>query len=138
MKKKLLDVGLDFDFKLIAITSPLKDYRLCFAINKFTEFDFRKADELEISFKNTPKKFFSMYVYDPGNIECEFILLCNKGTDGLLVPEMKAVDYFILIKGFIDEEDMDLFLSQLKNIKEIQAVVELNPEKIKSKENLIF
>lgn len=138
MKKKLLEVGLDFDFKLLAVTSPLKDYRLCFAINKFTGFDFRKAEDLEISFKNTPKKFFSMYVYYPENIECEFIILANKGTEGFLIPEMKEVDYFIIIKEFIDEEDMDLFLSQLKTIKEIQAVVELNPEKIKSKENLIF
>ncbi|HEX7367721.1 MAG TPA: IPExxxVDY family protein [Pelobium sp.] len=138
MKKKLLNAGLDFDFKLLAITSPLKDYRLCFAINKFTEFDFRKADDLEISFKNTPKKFFSRYIYYPPNIECEFILLANKGTGGLLVPEMKAVDYFIIIKEFIDEEDFELLLSQLKQINDIQATVAINPEKIKSKENLIF
>ena len=51
---------------------------------------------------------------------------------------MKQIDYFILIKEFIDEEDQDLFLSQLRQLKEIQAVVEVKPEKIKSKENLIF
>lgn len=138
MNKKLLQVELDFDFKLIALTSPLKDYRLCFAINKFTEFDFRKVDDLEISFKNTAKKFFSKYIYVPENIECEFVFIANKGTDGFLIPEMKAVDYFILIKHFIDDEDLELFLSQLKQIEEVQAVVELDPEKIKSKENLIF
>ena len=138
MIKKFLKLELDFDFKLLAITSQLKDYRLCFAINKFTEFDFRKDEDLEIAFKNTPTKFFSRYVYYPENIECYFTLLANKGTDGFLIPEMKEIDYFILIKEFIDEEDLDLLLSQLKQIKEIQAVVELNPEKIKSKENLIF
>nr|WP_294896474.1 IPExxxVDY family protein [uncultured Pedobacter sp.] len=138
MKKNILELEPDFDFKLIAITSSLRDYRLCFAINKITEFDFRKVDDLEISFKNTPKKFFSRYVYYPENIECEFIFLANKGTDGFLIPEMKQIDYFILIKEFIDEEDQDLFLSQLRQLKEIQAVVEVKPEKIKSKENLIF
>ncbi|WP_017258000.1 IPExxxVDY family protein [Pedobacter arcticus] len=138
MNKKLLHVELDFDFKLIALTSPSKDYRLCFAINKFTESDFRKTEDLEISLKNAPKKFFSRYVYYPENIECEFIFLANKGNEGFLIPEMKAVDYFILIKEFIDEEDLELFLSQLKQLNEIQAVVELDPEKIKSKENLIF
>lgn len=138
MIKKFLKLELDFDFKLIAITSQIKDYRLCFLINKFTEFDFRKVEDLEISFKNTPKKHFSRYVYCPQNVECEFVFLANKGSDSFLIPEMKNVDYFILIKEFIDEEDQDLFLSQLKGIKEIQAVVELNPEKLKSKENLIF
>lgn len=138
MKKNFLESELDFDFKLIAITSPMKDYRLCFLINKITEFDFRKDEELEISFKNTPKKFFSRFVYRQHSIECEFILLANKGTDGLLIPEMKGTDYFIIIKDFIDQEDLDLFLSQLKQLNEIQAVTSLDPQKVKSKDNLIF
>ncbi len=138
MIKKFLKLELDFEFLLIGITSQLKDYRLCFLINKFTEFDFRKDDDLAISFKNLPKKLFSRYVYMPETLECEFIFLGNKGSDGFLIPEMKEVDYFIMIKYFIDEEDLDLFLTQLKNIDEIQAVVEIDPAKLRSKENLIF
>jgi hypothetical protein len=51
---------------------------------------------------------------------------------------MKEADYFILIKEFIDEEDLNLFLARLKLIKDIQAAVEINPERLKSKENLLF
>ena len=107
-------------------------------INKITEFDFRKADDLEITFKNGPKLVFSKFVYKPKNMEGEFVFLANKGNEGFLIPEMKQIDYFIIITEFIDEEDYDLFFSQLRQINDIQAVVELDPNKVKSRENLIF
>ena len=44
----------------------------------------------------------------------------------------------MLIKEFIDDEDLDFFLEGLKKIEDIQAAVEVNPKKLKSKENLIF
>lgn len=138
MKKNFLQLQHNFDFKLLAITTALKDYKACFVINKYTKFDFRKDEDLVIFFKNTPKRVFSRYTYYPQNIECEFVFLANKGNESFLIPEMKEVDYFILIKEFIDDEDFDLFFSQLRQIPNIQAVVELNPDKMKSRENLIF
>lgn len=138
MIKKFLKLELDFDFTLIAITSQLRDYRLCFTVNKITETDFRKIEELEVNFKNTPSKFFSRYLHTSAYAECEFYLIANKGNEGYLIPEMKEVDYFIIIREFIDEEDLEFFISRLKLIAEIQAVVELNPERLKSKENLLF
>jgi hypothetical protein len=136
--KKFLKLELDFDFILIAVTSQLKDYRLCFNVNKFTETDFRKTEDLIVNFKGTASKYFSKYVHRPLNSECEFFLIANKGTEGFLIPEMKEADYFILIKDFIDEEDLEFFLSRLKLVKDIQAAVELNPERLKSRENLLF
>ncbi|OAQ38511.1 hypothetical protein A5893_13885 [Pedobacter psychrophilus] len=138
MIKKFLKLELDFNFNLLAITSQLRDYRLCFVINKHTETDFRKDEDLTLAFKNLPVKYFSKYLYCTADFGCEFYLIANKGTEGYLIPEMKETDYFILIKQYIDEEDLDLFLAQLKLIDEIQAVVDINPAKLKSKENLIF
>ena len=122
----------------MAVTSQLKDYRLCFNVNKYTESDFRKIEDLAIDFKGIDTKYFSRYLHALPDNECEFYLIANKGSEGYLIPEMKEADYFILIKEFIDEEDLNLFLSRLKLIKDIQAAVEINPERLKSKENLLF
>ena len=138
MIKKFLKLELDFDFILIAVTSQLKDYRLCFNINKYTETDFRKTEDLIVNFKGIASKYFSKYIHRPSNSECEFYLIANKGSVGFLISEMKEADYFIMIKDFIDEEDLDFFLTRLKLVKDIQAVVELNPERLKSRENLLF
>ncbi|MBK0382193.1 IPExxxVDY family protein [Pedobacter sp. SD-b] len=138
MIKKFLKLELDFNFILLAITSQLKDYRLCYAINKYTETAFRKDEDLTLAFKNAPVKYFSKYLYCPEGTECEFYLIANKGNEGYLIPEMKETDYFILIKEFIDEEDLDLLISRLRLVNEIQVVIDIDPSKLKSKENLIF
>ncbi|MBD3748916.1 MAG: IPExxxVDY family protein [Sphingobacteriales bacterium] len=138
MNKKFLKLELDFDFILIALTSQLKDYRLCFHINKIAETNFRKIDELELQLKEGEPRYFSRYLHQIPNSECKFYLIANRGSDGFLIPEMKESDYFILIKEFIDEEDLVLLISQLRRIKDIQAAVEVNPAKLKSKENLLF
>jgi hypothetical protein len=136
--KKFLKLELDFNFVLIAITSPLKDYMLCYNINKWVATDFRKIDDLALSFKGVAPNYFSIYLHQLIDSECEFFLISNKGTNGFLIPEMKETDYFVLIKGFIDDEDLNFFLERLKIIKDIQVAVEINPERLKSKENLLF
>lgn len=138
MIKKFLKLDFDFDFVLIAITSQLKDYRLCHQINLITKTDFRKIDDLALNFKGDLFKYHSRYLHKITNNDCRFYLIVNKGSDGLLIPEMREVDYFILIKEFIDEEDLTLFLTRLKTVKDLQAAVEINPHRLKSKENLLF
>ncbi|MRX47353.1 IPExxxVDY family protein [Pedobacter puniceum] len=138
MNKKFLKLELDFDFILISITSPLKDYRLCYHINKNLQFDFIKIDDLEITYAGADTKYYSRYLYYIEEVTPEYYLIANKGLGGYLVPELKETDYFVLIKEFIDDEDLDFFLEGLKKIEDIQAAVEVNPKKLKSKENLIF
>jgi len=137
LNKLTLKFELDLDFILIALTVPLKDYRLCFMINKELNIQFCRTDELYLPAENG-RSYFSMYHYQYKQTETDFYLLANKGTEGFLIPEMKSADYFIMIKNFIDREDLDNFLSGLNRIPEVQAAIEVDPKKLKSKENLIF
>ncbi len=50
LNKLTLKYEPDLDFVLIAITAPLKDYRLCFRINRQLSIDFRRIDELALLF----------------------------------------------------------------------------------------
>jgi hypothetical protein len=138
MIKKFLKLDFDFDFVLIAITTPLKDYRLCYKVNLIAQTDFRKLDDLQLNFKQNTSKYHSFYLHQTPNSDCQFYLIANKGSDGLLIPEMKEVDFFVIIREYIDEDDLLYFLNKLKTIKDIQAAVEINPERLKSRENLLF
>jgi hypothetical protein len=51
---------------------------------------------------------------------------------------MNRVDYFLVIKNFIDDEDLEAWISHLKQIPEVLAAVEVDVKKLKSKENLLF
>lgn len=139
MNKTTLKFELDLDFKLIAISSQLKDYVLCFKINKHLNTDFCKISDLEFPFQvGKENNYFSRYYYLMPDTESELYIVANKGSEGFLVPEMKKADFFILIHNYIDKEDFKQLIVQLNKIPEVLVALEVDPKKLKSKENLIF
>ncbi len=138
MNRVTLKYELDLDFILIAITAPLKDYQVCYKINKYLRLNFERQDEHELLADNgSGSILFSRYVHANPN-DTEYLLLANKGTAGFLIPEMNKVDYFFMIRDFIDDEDLKEIISGLNNIPEVLVAAEVDPRKLKSRENLIF
>lgn len=124
---------------LVAITAPLKDYRLCYKLNKELNIDFSRIEDLELSFSEEEEPtYFSCYHYQQSQTETDFFLLSNKGTDGFLIPEMKQTDFFILIRNYLDKTDLKEMIACINRIPEVLVAAELDPKKLKSKENLIF
>ncbi|MFC0513338.1 IPExxxVDY family protein [Mucilaginibacter angelicae] len=139
MNRKFLKFEIDFDFVLIAVTSSLKDYRVCFLINKYLNFNFVKNDDLEVDiYPGAEPVLFSLYRYSWETTETDFFFIGNKGSDGYLVPEIKSADYFLMIRNYIDDNELDTIVSTLNKIPEIVAAVKIDPKKIKSRENLLF
>ena len=157
-----LDFDLELDFVLVGISSALRDYRLCHFINKNTGLLFVRGkenyldhkgyrklkDQDEMDFhiifeknrkKETTKQHFATYRYCDSNFEFEYYILNNKSLEGgLLIPELSNFDYFLLIKHFIDQDDLKALLSDINRINEVLLLKELDPTLLKSKENLIF
>ena len=140
LNRKTLKFEIDLDFVLIAITTSLKDYRICHHINKHLNFNFLKMADLEVDLLQGSggPVFFSLYEYHWEASETDFYFIANKGSDGYLVPEMRKADYFLMVKNYIDNEDLDKLVTALNRIPEIVAAVKIDPKKIKSRENLLF
>jgi hypothetical protein len=139
LNKTTLKFELDLDFKLLAISSQLKDYVFCFKINKQLSIDFCKISDLELPFNGgNENNYFSRYFYLMPEADTELYIIANKGSEGFLVPEMKKADFFILIRNYIDLEELKHLISRLNKIPEILVAIEVDPKKLKSKENLIF
>ena len=139
LNRKFLKFEIDLDFILIAVTTPLKDYRICYLINKCLDFNFTKSADLAIDiYQGAAPVYFSLYHYNRGAGETSFYFISNKGPGGYLIPEMKKADYFFMIKNYIDEADVEKLISDLNRIPEIVAAVKIDPKKIKSRENLLF
>ncbi|MEO7211890.1 IPExxxVDY family protein [Mucilaginibacter sp.] len=139
LNRKNLKFEIDFDFILIALTTSLKDYRICYLINKSLNFNFAREEDLRLDIgPDGSEVLFSIYQYSWETTETDFIFIGNKGSDGYLVPEMREADYFILIKNYIDENDLEHLISALNKIPEVVAAVKIEPKKIKSRENLLF
>lgn len=164
--RKNLTLDLNFDseleFTLIGISSPLRDYRLCHFLQKQTGLTFIRGKEAYIDHKGYAKvkerdemdyhilhernkfqeittQYFTVYRYNDEHFEFEFYFINNKSLAGsLLVPELGNFDYFIIIKHYMDKEDIDTLIENIKTINEVILVKRLNPSNLKSKENLIF
>jgi len=116
LNRKFLKFEIDLDFVLIAVTTSLKDY----------------------IYPGGNHVLFSLYHYNWETTETDFYFIANKGSEGYLVPEMKKADYFLMIKNYIDETDLDGLIVSLNKIPEIVTAVKIDPKKIKSRENLLF
>lgn len=137
LNRTTLKLELDLDFVLIAITSQLKDYTFCHKVNKQLDTNFSKISDLAL-FDSGEDYFFSRYFYGTAQSETEFYILANKGSERLLIPEMNKVDFFVLIHNYIDEDDLRRIISGLNKIPEVLVAAEVDPKKLKSKENLIL
>ena len=156
-----LDFDLELDFTLIGISSSLRDYRLCHFINKHTGLLFQFGKESPIdhngNIKTKPQEeldyhiitekiknnisthSYPVYRYCCESFEYEYYIINNKSLEnGVLIPEMASFDFFMLIKHYIDREDLNKMIDNLKSINEIMLVKEIEPTSLKSKENLIF
>lgn len=139
MNKTYLKLSLDLDFVLIAITSAIKDYTLCHKINKALEFNFERIDDHEVYYNiDEDPLAFSKFFYFIEQGERELFLLSNRNSEGFLIPEMKKVDFFIVIRQYIDKDDLNYILTGLNKLAEIQVAAQIDPHKLKSKENLIL
>jgi hypothetical protein len=139
LNRKFLKFEIDLDFVLIAVTTSLRDYRICYLINKHLGFNFVKIPDLSVDINpGATPVLFSLYHYNWETTETDFYFIANKGSDGYLIPEIKKADYFLMIKNYIDEKDLDNLTTTLNKIPEIVTAVKIDPKKIKSRENLLF
>lgn len=139
MAKLVLNVEYDFDFFLLGISCHEKDYRLSWALNNNLHLELAKEKDLQIDAKkNSTPLLHSIFTFD-NEQECrQYYLISNRGSNGLLVPEQKHADYFLLIKGSLMKEDEPYIIKRVKETPMVLTAFEIDPIQLKSKENLLF
>jgi hypothetical protein len=131
MAKYQLDIEPDYNFDLIGIIAHCKDYQLCWSINKLFNISLKKTDEKEFS------SYFDLYHYKSEEDHIEYFLFSNKTNNTPVIPELKQIDYFLMLRNnsFIEPQQIIDKLRQLDIIIMTQAI---DLSKLKSKEKLIF
>jgi hypothetical protein len=138
IKKVTLDIGFDYDFILLGVVSLEKFHRLVWQINQHSGYNFYHAGELDLYEQEKRIGAFTKYAFNDEINHREILLLENKDESTYLIPEMRTVDYFMLIKGALDNVDVKAFIQNLKPVDNIQLITEIDTQKLKSRQNLIF
>jgi len=149
----------EIDYHLVAIHTSLEDYRLAYFINQKLPINLSIfKDEIHINIKEGETKFSRFYYFDKEN-DISWNLIQNKNkviqqknessqnlfsdvnmevaTKVYLLPEFKKVDYFLKIEN-IEEGLLTQMQLLLNTIENISTAYNVDTNKIKSKNNLIF
>ncbi|MEQ8323652.1 MAG: IPExxxVDY family protein [Vicingaceae bacterium] len=134
--KRVLSVSDEFDFSILGISCHAKDYRLFWEVNQCLGIDLEKNT---VKKEDEESEFFvaGAAFYDQEK-HLDYLLLQNKTKQGLLVPEHAHLDYFLRLEGPQHDLEIADCRAKLQSLDMVLALVELLPEKLKSRKNLIF
>ena len=155
--KLLVDDFYDDSFILIAIHCRLEDYRLAYLLNKHLNIRLvRLPQDLDYKYLDAN---YSIYEWNDEQHQTTWNLIsnvCKKEEAGLqssgslfnsdqtvlktyhLLPEFKKVDFFIKITSDEESIDENELLKKLMDIPQLITSYGIDPDNIKSKDNLIF
>ena len=155
-----LDEFDEVDYHLVAIHSTLEDYRLAYFINQKLPILLNKSkEEISVTIKEG-EVFFSKFFFDDLNNDVQWTLIQNKNeitvrkkstgqnlffnadveiaTKVYLISELKKVDYLLKIENNVNTYNVEEVVKNINSIDRISTVYSVIPDKIKSKNNLIF
>ncbi|GEQ84967.1 hypothetical protein ULMS_04750 [Patiriisocius marinistellae] len=158
--KLILDDDFKEEFSLIAIHCSEEPFRLAYLLNQFVELrlmsrrvdlDFSK-DGLEITFPlydfedemkytsyNLVANRCKSHVAKMASSGSLFGNITNEETiTTYVIPEYKQVDYFLKIQSDFNSVGLKTTISKINEIKQVISAYEIDVEKLKSKNNLIF
>ncbi|MBI3511131.1 MAG: IPExxxVDY family protein [Bacteroidetes bacterium] len=139
MPKFRLDIEYEYDFFLLGISCHEKAYRLCWAINRALEINLEQIEPMSIELKKnqSPVLFTVFREEDPEN-DIALTLIVNKNGNQVLIPEQDQADYFFIVRGPFTANDHSRMLREIKNIPFVLMSFPIDPETLRSRQNLVF
>lgn len=137
MSKFSLEIEEDFEFYMLGICSHIKDYRLSWELNQKLEINLKKSPDLEI-LSQGESKLYSFSADEDERKANDYYLIRNKSPQGFLIPEEKKCDYFLVVKGFTDEQEKKAIFTSVNQCKNVLTSYAISAAELRSKNNLIF
>lgn len=122
----------ELELTVFGIYSHVKDYNLCWQINKILDLDLKKNKGATIN----QKEIFSCFEYILD--EQKILLVQNKSKKGYLLSEKKKIDYFLIFDPAINLDSKKEFLLKLSESSKILLIFEIDLEKEPQAHRLIF
>ncbi len=139
-KKLILDFDLKDEYGIIAISYHQPDYRLSFFLNKNLNLRLLKC----ANFQYTPPQKHEAYAFSLSHcsntdMHMEYYLLSNRNKDGILFPQYRQADYFLIICGinilrqmYKMNDSLDEIISGIKQIPNLLTAWKLDLDKTRN------
>ena len=159
--KLMLEDVVSTDFLLVGINASTEMYQLAYFINKEVNINLMRVEhDIDFHYGNAIA-LFQWYEYYSEELQSKVHFIANKSFSKeqrlnptgtlfseeekeqyrvrFLIPELKTVDYFMKVEeATLDHVNYKSLLYQLNSIKQISTAYQIDNQKIKTPENLIF
>ncbi|MEO6833097.1 MAG: IPExxxVDY family protein [Chitinophagaceae bacterium] len=131
------------DSLLVGVACPVSSYRLCWLLNRTLNFSFYRKTKMDIELISKESKgkkekiVLPVYHYLSPFNGPRYTLYQLKVGSLRLLPELKALDYLVMVQSGTPEETTAQFAQYLKQIPLIQLAQIINPLELKSRNNLL-
>ena len=137
-KKGTLSGNYVNEYAIIGIACHLKYYRVAHFMNKISNFNFTRYDDLMVYQKNNDNPLgFPFYYFNDIESYTTFHLIANRSLDGIMVNEWKQMDYLLITFGATQNINMKSIMKQIRKIPSMLAVSEMPLTKKPDIENLM-
>lgn len=129
--------NLTFNIQIAAIKSALPSYQLAWQINQAYNMDFEMSDDWEKTNQDIANSTFTHYFYQFEDVELNWHLIINKGSNAFFLKTKPMFDYFLICVG---EDIYDYFSKAIvciQNSDKIENVFKFNASQIKN-QDVIF
>mgnify|MGYP000228416485 CR=1 FL=1 len=159
-----IEAEYDYDFHLFAICGRISHYKLCYFINKNLQSGLgrSKVDILVRDEKQKGEIAFPLYSFDDKPNDAVWLLHANNHDVEIeedsqelegsllfglkntrrqkytLIEEHDKVDYFLQVHHPLTDAEKKEIIKNIKLIKHVLAIYELDISTVKSKENLLI
>lgn len=136
MGKDKLTYQFSFNYKIVAISTYLKDYRVSFYLNELLDLKLKKIANLIVDNKaEESAQTFELQYYTSEEEAVEYYLIHNKSTGLYFLPTLKQFDFLLILKSENDLNNHDQIIEKLKSSSHFQVIYKV--ENLTKKENLI-
>lgn len=135
MAKRLkLDTVYDDEVSIVGISCHKPDYWIALRINKALHFNLvhLPSDITISSIEGASPRSFPVFFSSSDETMISYFLIPNHSQEGRLFPDQKIMDYFMVVKGRIRQDDLNGLISLIKKIPNVLTAQNLNRKNIKN------
>jgi len=125
------------EYRMVAITTSLKDYRLTFHLNQVLGMDFVRYNDLAYTRSGQVMCLYTWFQHHDNQVHTTYFLIGNKHPGGSLIPAVKNADFILLIKNMVNPDDLKACLTKIRSIANLNSAMEVQLGAVKDLEALL-
>jgi hypothetical protein len=130
-RKSRLESEVEGVDAIYGLTTVYRDYRVAHFVNQALSLELASRPDIPVySARLKRLTHFSFYTYYDNDLRTDYFLISNTNEETRIIPEMKQINYLLLIKGAAPQEYYSNLLPQLRTMSQINSI-RLQPESIK-------